>query len=88
VNTRRGKIWGFEQRGALMVISALIPVAETFGLAKALRSTTSGRAFWQSTHDHWEQVPEKLAAKVIAELRARKGLAKEIPLAKWFLEEE
>ncbi len=88
VSSRRGRIFGFEQKGTLMVISGLIPVAESFGLAKELRSTTSGRAFWQSTHDHWEQVPEKLAAKVIAELRGRKGLASQVPEAKRFLEEE
>ncbi len=88
VSSRRGKISLFEQKGVLTVITGFIPVAETFGLSKELRSTTSGRAFWQNLHDHWEQVPEKLATKVMAELRQRKGLPSELPEANIFLEEE
>jgi elongation factor 2 len=61
-------------------------VAETFNLSKELRSATSGRAFWQSILDHWEIIPEKLAAKVIAEVRARKGLSAEVPVSGKFLE--
>jgi elongation factor 2 len=87
VGSRRGRVCGFEQKDGLMVITGLIPVAETFGLAQELRSATSGRAFWQSVHDHWEQVPEKLGEKVVAELRKRKGLPLELPVAKRFMEE-
>jgi elongation factor 2 len=88
ISSRRGRITLFENKGVLTVITGFIPVAETFGLSKELRSTTSGRAFWQNIHDHWEQVPEKLAAKVIAELRQRKGLPSELPAANMFLGEE
>jgi len=87
VGSRRGRICGFEQKDGLMVITGLIPVAETFGLSQELRSATSGRAFWQSMHDHWAQVPEKLAEKVVAELRKRKGLPLELPVAKRFMED-
>ncbi len=87
VNSRRGRIASFEQKGALAVITAFIPVSETFGLSRELRTTTSGRAFWQSMLDRWEKVPEKLAAKVIAEVRRRKGLPSEVPAADVFLEE-
>ncbi len=88
VSTRRGKVRSFEQKGMLTTITAYIPVAETFGLSKELRSATSGRAFWQSIFDHWEQVPEKLAAKVVEEVRKRKGLSSAVPAASRFLEEE
>jgi translation elongation factor EF-G len=87
ISSRRGKILSFDQKGVLTVVTGFIPVAETFGLSKELRSTTSGRAFWQSLHDHWEQVPEKLAAKVISELRKRKGLPADVPASSRFLEE-
>ena len=87
MSSRRGKISSFEQKGMLTVITGHIPVSETFGLSKELRSATSGRAFWQSILDKWEQVPEKLAAKVIAEVRQRKGLPSEVPAASRFLEE-
>ncbi len=87
ISTRRGKISAFENKGLLTTITGYIPVAETFGLSKELRSSTSGRAFWQSSLDHWERVPEKLAEKVISEVRRRKGLALEVPLAGRFVEE-
>ncbi len=87
IETRRGKISLFEQKGLLTVITGRIPVSETFGLSKEMRSTTSGRAFWQNIFDSWEKVPEKLAAKIILQIRKRKGLAAEVPSANRFLEE-
>jgi elongation factor 2 len=87
ISGRRGKISAFEQKGAFTVITGFLPVAETFGLSEELRSATSGRAFWQSTFDHWEKVPGKLEGKVIGEVRERKGLPSEVPKAERFLEE-
>ena len=88
VSSRRGKISGFEQKGLLAIITGYVPVAESFGLSQELRSTTSGRAFWQSILDNWERMPEKLTAKVVEEIRKRKGLSAEIPKAERFLEEK
>ncbi len=87
ISSRRGKISAFEQKGALTVITGYIPVAETFGLSEELRSATSGRAFWQSVFDRWEKVPEKLTAKIIKEVRKRKGLPPEVPKPERFMEE-
>jgi elongation factor 2 len=87
LGSRRGKLSGFEQKGALTVITGYVPVAETFGLSEELRSATSGRAFWQSVLDRWSKVPDKLAAKIIGETRKRKGLPSEIPKPERFLEE-
>ena len=88
LSSRRGKIFGFEQKEAVSLLTSNIPVAETFGLSKELRSATSGRAFWQFMFDHWEKMPEKLEAKTIEKLRKRKGLPSEVPNAKRFLEEK
>ena len=87
ISSRRGRISAFEQKGAFTVITSFVPVAETFGLSKQLRSASSGRAFWQSVFGHWERLPEKLSAKVITEVRKKKGLPSEIPRAERFLEE-
>ena len=87
ISSRRGKISGFEQKGAFTVLTSFIPVAGTFGLSAELRSATSGRAFWQSMFDRWEKMPEKLEAKTIKEVRKRKGLPSEVPKAERFLEE-
>jgi elongation factor 2 len=86
LNTRRGKVSHFEQKGLLTQISGFIPVAETFGFSKELRSATSGRAFWQSYFDHWEKMPPKLAAEVISKQRRRKGLETDIPKPEKFME--
>ena len=84
---RRGKISAYEQKGLLAVVTGFVPVAESFGLSVELRSASSGRAFWQSSLERWERVPEKLAAKVVGEIRRRKGLALELPKPEVFLEE-
>jgi elongation factor 2 len=87
ISSRRGKISAFEQKGVSTVVTGYIPVAETFGLSAELRSATSGRAFWQSIFDHWQKVPVKLEAKIIKDIRKRKGLPSEVPRAERFLEE-
>jgi elongation factor 2 len=87
LSTRRGKVTLFEQKGLLNQISGFIPVAETFGFSKELRSATSGKALWQSFFDHWEKMPPKLAAQVISEMRQRKGLALEVPKPEKFMEQ-
>ncbi len=86
IAARRGKVSAFETRGLLAVITAHVPVAESFGLSREFRSATSGRAFWQSTLEHWEPLPEKLADYVIVEMRVRKGLPAEVPKPEVFLE--
>lgn len=87
LGSRRGKVTSFEQKGLLTVINGLIPVSETFGFSRELRSATSGRAFWQSFFDHWERMPQKLALQVIGDLRQRKGLAREVPKPEKFMEQ-
>jgi elongation factor 2 len=86
LSTRRGKITQFEQKGMLTHITGFIPVSETFGFSKELRSATSGRAFWQSFFDHWEKMPQKLTTYVINDLRQRKGLAPKVPKPEKFME--
>jgi elongation factor 2 len=87
LSARRGKVASFEQKGLLTVISGFIPVSETFGFSKELRSATSGRAFWQSFFDHWEKMPQKLTSRVVSDLRQRKGLTPEVPKPEKFLEQ-
>jgi elongation factor 2 len=87
LSTKRGKVTSFEQKGLITQISGFIPVAETFGFSKELRSATSGRAVWQSFFDHWERMPQKLADETIVELRKRKGLAADVPKPEKFMEQ-
>jgi len=87
ITRKRGRILSSEQKGPITMISGFIPVAETFGLAADMRSVTSGHAFWQSTFDHWERVPENIALALIKEIRERRGIPPEIPTADRFIDE-
>jgi len=88
ITRRRGKILTSEQKEALTIITGYIPVAESFGLSEEMRSTTSGHAFWQSSFDRWEKIPENIAAEVIRQIRERKGLPPEIPKPDEFIKAE
>lgn len=83
---RRGRVTSFDQKGLQTVITGCIPVSETFGFSKELRSATSGKAFWQFFFDRWEKMPPKLATQVISNLRRRKGLSPELPKPEKFME--
>jgi elongation factor 2 len=87
ITRKRGRILSSEQRGALTTVTGYIPVAETFGLSAEMRSATSGHAFWQCTFDHWEKAPENVAAEVIKQVRERRGLSREVPSPRKFIDE-
>lgn len=84
---RRGKIDSTDKKAGLAIINGTIPVAETFGLAAEMRSTSSGRALWQLSFDRWEKMPEKLAAEIIKRFRERIGLPPEVPRPEIFVDE-
>jgi elongation factor G len=64
ISSRRGKVTDMDHRGHLRVITAHIPLAETFGYATVLRSLTQGRASYTMEFDHYEQLPPSLAEQV------------------------
>jgi elongation factor G len=65
LNRRRGQVQGMEQRGNAQVVSAYVPLAEMFGYATDLRSTTQGRATYSMQFDRYEEVPPNIAEKVV-----------------------
>ncbi len=71
---RRGNVLKVEQRGFDTLITAKIPVKESFGLATELRSKTSGRSFWQMQFSSWEEPPDNVAKQIIEEVKERKGI--------------
>jgi len=64
INSRRGRVTDMDQRGHLRVITAHIPLAETFGYATVLRSLTQGRASYTMEFDHYDHLPVSLAEQV------------------------
>ena len=57
------------------IIEILIPVRNSIKFAEDIRSSTSGRAFWQNTFHAFMEVPEHEANKLISDLRFIKGIS-------------
>jgi len=70
LNRRRGHVSGMEQRSGAQVITAFVPLAEMFGYATDLRSTTQGRANYTMQFERYEEVPASIAEKVVGERAA------------------
>jgi elongation factor G len=69
LNRRRGHVSGMEQRGNAQVITAYVPLAEMFGYATDLRSTTQGRATYTMQFERYDEVPANITDKVVGELQ-------------------
>jgi elongation factor G len=66
LNSRRGQIQGQDMRGNANVVNAMVPLANMFGYVNTLRSMSQGRATFTMQFDHYEQVPQAVAAEVQA----------------------
>ena len=69
VSSRRGQVIDVDHRGHLRVITAHVPLAETFGYATTLRSISQGRASYTMEFDHYEEVPHSIAEQVSGRLQ-------------------
>ncbi len=69
LNSRRGKISGIIPRKDAQVISALVPLAEMFGYATQLRSTSQGRAIYTMQFSHYEALPDNLVSEVVEKMK-------------------
>jgi len=78
---RRGVIGEMEQKDELMTISGIIPVAESFGFSGDIRGASEGHALWSTENAGFEKLPAELQYKVIAQIRERKGLPRDVPKA-------
>jgi elongation factor G len=65
LNSRRGRIENLEPRGNAQTIRAHVPLAEMFGYATDLRSTTQGRATFTMQFDRYEEVPQSIAGELV-----------------------
>ncbi|MDH5482012.1 MAG: elongation factor EF-2 [Candidatus Bathyarchaeota archaeon] len=87
VQKRRGRILDMVNEEDMVVVKAEMPVAESFGLADELRSSTQGRAFWATQFSRWAPVPESIQVDIIKQIRERRGLSPTPPRAQEFYEE-
>ena len=66
INKRRGKIMGMNPiDNNITEVEANVPVSEMTKYATDLRALTNGRGTFSFKFDHYEQVPEPQAAKII-----------------------
>ena len=65
LSSRRGRIEGMEHRAGSQVIKAIVPLAEMFGYATHMRSSTQGRAEYSMHFARYEEVPRGAAEEII-----------------------
>ena len=63
---KRGQIEGMEDRGMNKAVHAKVPLSEMFGYTTTLRSMTEGRGNMTMEFDHYDVVPQNVAADIIA----------------------
>src|SRR5262245_48792011 len=71
LSRRRGAISSIETRGNLVMIHAMVPLAELFGYATAIRSLSKGRSSYSMEPSHFEPVPANLVAAILDQKEAK-----------------
>ena len=73
LNSRRGQIQGQESRPGATQIDALVPLANMFGYATDLRSSTQGRGQYSMEPHSYVEIPRNIAEKIVAERGRNQG---------------
>ena len=67
LSARRGQVQGTEVGpSGLQIITALVPTSEIMRYAIDLRSLTQGWGTFETSHDHYDELPSHLGDKVLA----------------------
>ncbi|HVU87737.1 MAG TPA: elongation factor G [Pirellulales bacterium] len=67
LTSRRGMIVSSEVQGAVAVIEAEVPLAETFGYSTDLRSMTQGQGTFTMEFSRYKRVPASIQEEILAE---------------------
>ncbi len=65
LNTRRGRLEGFDSRGNARIIHSKVPLAELFGYATTLRSLSQGRATQVIQFSHYQEMDSRTSEKIL-----------------------
>jgi elongation factor G len=76
LSSRRGRIEGMEHRAGSQVIKAIVPLAEMFGYATHMRSSTQGRAEYSMHFARYEEAPRSVAEEIIAKVQGKSPAAR------------
>ncbi len=71
LSSRRGRIEGMEHRAGSQVIKAIVPLAEMFGYATHMRSSTQGRAEYSMHFARYEEAPRSVAEEIISKVQGK-----------------
>jgi elongation factor G len=69
LNSHRGEVGGINPRSDAQVITAKVPLSETFGYATRLRSLTQGRAVFTMQFAQFREVPRHITEEIVAKVR-------------------
>jgi elongation factor G len=72
LNSRRGRIEGIEHRAGSQVIKSMVPLAEMFGYATNMRSSTQGRATYSMHFSRYEEAPRSVAEEIVAKVQGKR----------------
>ena len=67
LNSRRGQIQGQENRTGATQVDALVPLANMFGYATDLRSSTQGRGQYTMEPHSYVEIPKSIREKIVDE---------------------
>ena len=74
LNSKRGRIMGMQTaEDGRSCIKAQVPYAEILDYAVDLRALTQGTGTFEMKFDHYEDVPPKMAEKIIEEAKEKEG---------------
>jgi elongation factor G len=73
VSGRRGQIQGQENRTGATQVDALVPLANMFGYATDLRSSTQGRGQYSMEPHSYVEIPKSIAEKIVDQRMGRKA---------------
>ena len=73
LSSRRGKVLGSDSQVGITEIKAHIPMSEVLRYAPDLRSITGGQGVFTMEFDHYEEAPQPIVDKVIAEHQKAKA---------------
>ena len=65
ISARRGRVTGMDAHAGLHSIDGIVPLSEMFGYATDLRSKTQGRGNYSMQFEHYEEVPQNIAEKIL-----------------------
>ena len=73
LSSRRGKVLGSDSQAGITAIKAHVPMSEVLRYAPELRSITGGQGVFTMEFDHYEEAPQPIVDKVVAEHQKAKA---------------